>query len=170
MTGGGYRSLARLTAPSVKDVSTIKRDGGRVDVILLSRDGNGTVPSPVVTEVYKAFQDDEATQLTDVISVRSASITTYSVSLTLRVRRGPDPQAVKIAAEAQVRAGSGSRGARFVFECMASTLGNVSGRDVRSATRTIPRRGPGWHVANPATRAWASVLPFARPFSSVHQR
>lgn len=109
MTGGGYKALARRVAPSVKDVGTIKRPGGRVDVILLGRDGNGAVPADVVTSVYHAFQDDEATQLTDIVTVRSAAITTYDVPLTLRVRRGPDPASVKAAAEAALRAYALSR-------------------------------------------------------------
>jgi phage-related baseplate assembly protein len=109
MTGGGYRSLALLTAPTVKDVATIKRGGGKVDVVLLSREGDGTVSSDVVSAVYAAFQDDAATQLTDIVTVRSASIVPYNVGLTLLIRRGPDPNVVKLAAEAAVRKYAASR-------------------------------------------------------------
>jgi phage baseplate assembly protein W len=35
MTGGGYRSLALKTAPSLKDVLPLKRSGGQVDIVLL---------------------------------------------------------------------------------------------------------------------------------------
>lgn len=104
MTGGGYRSLALKTAPTVKDAVPIKRDGGRVDVVLLSRFGNGQVQSGVVTEVYKAFQDDEATQLTDVVAVRSAEIVEYPISVKLKVPLGPDHAVVRAAAKKAIEA------------------------------------------------------------------
>lgn len=109
LTGAGYRSLARLTAPSVMDVNTIKRDGGRVDVILLGRDGDGTVPDSVVSAVYAAFQDDDATQLTDVVSVRSATIIPYTISATLNIPRGPDPSLVQTAAQNALAAYTAAR-------------------------------------------------------------
>lgn len=104
MTGGGYRSLALKTAPTLKDVSPVKRGGGRVDVVLLGRDGDGTVPSPVVNAVFLAFSDDAATQLTDIISVRSAEIVSYTVSLNLKIRIGPDPVLIKAAATTAIQA------------------------------------------------------------------
>jgi len=109
MTGGGYRSLALKTAPSVKDVSTVKRPGGRVDVVLLGRAGDGTVPAEVVSTVYSAFKDDEATQLTDIVSVRAAEIVPYAIDLKLRLRRGPDPALVKATALKAVEAYVASR-------------------------------------------------------------
>lgn len=99
MTGGGYRSLALKTAPSVKDVSTVKRGGGVVDVVLLARDGDGTTPTEVVNAVYAAFKDDAATQLTDIVSVRAAEIVAYAVTLHLKLRLGPDPAVVKATAK-----------------------------------------------------------------------
>lgn len=109
MTGGGYRSLALKTASSVKDVSTVKRQGGRVDVVLLGRDGDGTVPAETVNAVYSVFRDDEATQLTDIVSVRAAEIVPYAVSLKLRLRLGPDPSLVIATAKAAVEAYVASR-------------------------------------------------------------
>lgn len=109
MTGGGYRSLALKTAPQLKDVTTVKRPGGRVDVVLLAREGNGAVSSEVVNTVYAAFKDDAATQLTDVVSVRAADIVTYVVALDLTLRAGPDPNVVKEAALAAVQAYVSSR-------------------------------------------------------------
>lgn len=98
MTGGGYQSLALLTAPECKGVATIKRPGGHVDVVLLGRTGNGAVSNETVIKVYEAFQDDGATQLTDVIAVRSATVQNYAVNVTLKVRGGPDPATVRAAA------------------------------------------------------------------------
>lgn len=109
MTGGGYRSLALKTAPALKDVLPLKRGGGQVDIVLLARDGSGVVPAAVVDAVYSAFQDDDATQLTDIVTVRSASILNYSASINLKVRRGPDPTIVRASAEKAVRAYATSR-------------------------------------------------------------
>lgn len=109
MTGGGYKSLALLTAPECKDVATIKRGGGHVDVVLLGRTGNGVVSGDTVTKVYAVFQDDEATQLTDIISVRSATVTNYAIDVLLRVRGGPDPATVRAAATAALASYAASR-------------------------------------------------------------
>jgi phage-related baseplate assembly protein len=109
MTGGGYRALALKTAPSLKDVLPLKRGGGQVDIVLLSRDGSGVTVSAVVDAVYAAFQDDEATQLTDIVTVRSASILNYSATVNLKVRRGPDPAIVRASAERAVRAYAADR-------------------------------------------------------------
>jgi phage-related baseplate assembly protein len=109
MTGGGYRSLALKTAPSLKDVTTVKRGGGRVDVVLLAREGDGMVDDEVVNTVYAAFKDDAATQLTDIISVRAAEIVDYTVNLNLVLRPGPDPAVVVAASRAAVQAYVDSR-------------------------------------------------------------
>lgn len=108
-TAGGYMAITLAAAPSVKDVGLVKRDGGRVDVILLGRAGNGAVPDDVVQAVYQALQPDDATGLTDIISVASAQIITYSPTVTLRIRPGPDPILVKAAAEASIRAYAADR-------------------------------------------------------------
>lgn len=129
MTGGGYRSLALKIAPSVKDAKPIKRAGGMVDVVLLSRTGTGAVASGVVSAVYAAFQDDEATQLTDIVSVRSATILSYAVALTLRIPLGPDPALIKATAKKAVEAYVLARhkvGAR-VYAQMIEAVASVGG-------------------------------------------
>jgi phage-related baseplate assembly protein len=103
LTGGGYVSLARKTAPSLKDAKPIKRGGGRVDLVLLARDGDGAVPADVVSSVYAAFQDDAATQLTDVVTVRGANIVHYAPTITLYTTAGPNPDSIKAAADTAVR-------------------------------------------------------------------
>lgn len=143
MTGGGYRALALRLAPSAKDVSTVKRSGGRVDVILLGRDGDGTVANDVVQAVYAGFQDDGATQLTDIVTVRSASIVTYAPTVTLRVRAGPDPSVIRAAAEVAIRAYAATRhrvGA-VVYRNMIEAAAAVGG--VENATVDIADVDPG---------------------------
>jgi phage-related baseplate assembly protein len=109
MTGGSYRSLALKTVPSLKDVLPIKRTGGQVDIVLLGSDGSQPVPSASVDAVYSAFQDDAATQLTDIVTVRSAKVVPYTVNLTLKLRAGPDPTIVKASADVAVRAYAAAR-------------------------------------------------------------
>lgn len=145
MTGGGYRALARKTAPEVKDVATVKRPGGRVDVVLLGRIGDGTAAPATVDKVYRAFQDDEATQLTDIVTVRSAAITPYTVNLALSVRAGPDPSVVKTAAEKALRAYAADRhrvGA-IVYSQMLEAAASVGGVEHAIVDVTDIDPGPG---------------------------
>jgi phage-related baseplate assembly protein len=148
MTGGGYRSLALRVAPSVKDVYTVKRDGGRVDVVLLGRTGSGTVASGVVSDVYTAFQDDAATQLTDVISVMAATITSYALNVKLYMRLGPDPAAVRASALAAINAYVTSRHkiAQPVYGQMIEAMASVGGVE-RAAVQSFTDINPGSYGA-----------------------
>jgi phage-related baseplate assembly protein len=143
LTGGGYRALALKTAPSLKDVLPVKRDGGQVDVVLLARDGSGEVAPAVVDAVYAAFQDDDATQLTDIVTVRSATIVPYSVNLHLKIRIGPDPAIVRAAAEQAVRkyAADRARIGRIVYANMIVAAAAVGA--VEEATVDIGDVDPG---------------------------
>ena len=109
MTGGGYRVRVRTLAPSVKDVAVLKPADGRVDLVLLGREGDGTVPADVVQAIVAAYEAEDAAQLTDIITVRSARIFPYSATITLTVRAGPDPSVVRSAADAAVRAYAADR-------------------------------------------------------------
>jgi phage-related baseplate assembly protein len=143
VTGGGYRSLALKTAPALKDVLPLKRTGGRVDIVLLGRDGSGEVQAPVVGLVYAAFQDDAATQLTDIVTVRSATIVPYAANIHLKVRIGPDPAIVRAAAEQSVRkyASDRHRIGRIVYANMMLAAAGVGG--VEEVTIDIGDVDPG---------------------------
>jgi phage-related baseplate assembly protein len=100
LTGGAYRHIAREAAGgTLLDVRTIKRRNAQghpvIDVILLGRDGDGTVPAAVVTAVAQAFEDDEATQLTDIVTVRSAKIVPFAISVRASVPLGPDRELIR---------------------------------------------------------------------------
>jgi phage-related baseplate assembly protein len=103
LTGGGYRAAALTIAPELKDVGLIKREGGRVDVVLLARTGDGTVDVGTVDKVRAAFAGEDAVQLTDTVTVRSATIVPYAPVATVLIRPGPDPELVRAAAELRVR-------------------------------------------------------------------
>ena len=129
LTAGSYRGLALATAPEVKDVAVVKRGAGHIDVVLLARDGDGTVPAAVVDRVRAALEGDDATQLTDIVTVRSAAIVPYAVTVQLLLRTGPDPAAVRIAAEAAVRAYAATRHrvGHTVYAQMIAATASVGG-------------------------------------------
>lgn len=143
MTGGAYRALALRTVPALKDAAPIKRPGGRVDIVLLARDGTGAVSDATVNAVYAAFQDDEATQLTDIVTVRSVTPVPYTVNLHLKVRLGPDAAVVRASAEAGVRAYAAERRriGRVVYANMIEAAAAVGG--VEQATVDIGDIDPG---------------------------
>lgn len=131
MTPGGYRGLALRAAPSVKDVAPLKREGGVVDLILLGREGDGSVPPAVVQAVAAILADDGATQLTDIVTVRSARIVPYAVQLTATIPFGPDPALVRSSIETAVRAYAEDR-RRIglpVFRQMLEAAASVGGVD-----------------------------------------
>ncbi len=162
LTGGAYRSIALRTAPSVKDVATIKGEGGRVDVVLLGRDGDGAVAPEIVTQVSRAFQDDEATQLTDIVTVRAATIVPYSVQLVLSVRPGPDQALVKAAAEAGLRAYAALRHrvGQTVFAQMLEAAASVGGVEQARVGISIGGGPSAWAdvVPGPSAAAWLQAL------------
>ncbi|MBY6243740.1 baseplate J/gp47 family protein [Methylosinus sp. Sm6] len=88
-TSRGYRGYALQIAPEIQDVATIKRGGGRVDVILLGRGEDGSVASDVVARVAAALYADDGAQLTDIVTVRSATPRPYDVVVQALVPTGP---------------------------------------------------------------------------------
>lgn len=108
LTGGGYRHRALQAAPAAKDVRVVKRRDARghpvMDVVLLERAGDGSAAPATVDTVFRAFLDDEATQLTDVVTVRSARIVPYQIAYTLKIPRGPDAAVIRATSQAQVQA------------------------------------------------------------------
>lgn len=127
-TAGGYVAITLEAAPLVKDVGLVRREGGRVDVILLGREGDGTVPAEIVQAVYRALEPDDASGLTDIVSVASATIIPYAPTLTVHVRSGPDPTLVRNAVETSVRAFAADRhriGAPVFAQMLAAAAGTA---------------------------------------------
>lgn len=108
-TAGAYRGIALRTAPSLKDVKPLKSEGGVINLVLLGRDGDGSVSADIVHQVQEALEPDDASQLTDIVTVRSATILPYSTTVIVQTRYGPDPAAVSAAVEASVRAYAADR-------------------------------------------------------------
>lgn len=100
LTGGAYRQIALAAAKgSLKDVRALKRWDSKghpvIDIIILGRDGTGIIASEILTAVRRAFSDEAATQLTDIVTVRAARIQPYTVAATLQVPLGPDPALIR---------------------------------------------------------------------------
>jgi len=155
VTGGFYRARALAAVPALKDVAAIKRGNGRVDLVLLSREGDGTVSPEQLATVSALFADGETVQLTDILSVSAAAITPFAAEIHLTVKRGPDPQAVRSAAEAAVRAYCADRhriGAP-VYVQMLAAVASVGGVEHASVVWPIGDIDPGT-----AGAAWLSSV------------
>lgn len=132
LTIGGYRAIALAASPAIADVSLIIRPGGHVDVILLGRSPAGdpvAADHAAVAAVAGALRAEDVAALTDIVTVRAATVTTYAVNLTLRIRPGPDPELVRQAAAAGVRQYAAGR-ARIgvpVYAAMLGAAGAVGG-------------------------------------------
>lgn len=139
LTGGAYASRALRSSGAVGDVATIKRGGGRVDVVLLARSGDGSLSAGEVSAVAEAFKDDAAVQLTDVVNVRAATIVPYRVRVTLFVPYGPDQALIRDAAERAVRlyATRQHKVGRTAFRQMIEAAASVSGVDKARAELAI---------------------------------
>lgn len=157
VTGGFYRARVLAAVPALKDARAIKLGGGRVDLVVLSRVGNGAVLPEDLATVSALFADGETVQLTDILSVRSASIVPYSAAISLTIRRGPDPEAVRASADAAVRAFAADRhriGAP-VWRQMLSAAASVGGVERAEVTAPLADVDPG-----AAGAAWLSDLTF----------
>ena len=129
VTGGFYRAKALAADASLKDVRAISRGGGHVDVVLLSREGDGTVAHELVAAISGIFTAEDATQLTDIVSVRAAAIVPYSAQIHLQLAGGPDPALVAQEAEAAIRAHAARRHAigKPVFAQQLAAAASVGG-------------------------------------------
>ncbi|HGV4364195.1 TPA: baseplate J/gp47 family protein, partial [Enterobacter hormaechei] len=67
---------------------------GEVDVYVLSRTGNGEAGIILIEKVNNKLSADEVRPLTDFVSVKSASIASYTVKAELEIPDGPDAQTV----------------------------------------------------------------------------
>lgn len=67
---------------------------GNVLVSVLSRTGNGTADSALITKVANALNAAEVRPLTDYVTVQSANIQVYSIQASIKVYNGPDAQTV----------------------------------------------------------------------------
>lgn len=96
-----------LKTTTVKDVAVAgppEVSPGNVRVTILSSAGNGAASSGEISSVQTELNAEDVRPLTDVVSVQSAQILTYSLNVMLHVYSGPDLAVVTAQALAQVQA------------------------------------------------------------------
>lgn len=99
---GAYLYFSLSASPDVLDAKPYGPEDhnlpGEVHIYVLSRIGDGTANQALLDIVLAVLSDEDVRPLTDYVTVHSATITTYTISATLHLKPGPDPQSVKNAA------------------------------------------------------------------------
>lgn len=105
-TPGAYMYHALAADPRVRhaDVWTPEPGSGKVIVAIQSREGRGQAPDDLIKIVHAHLSADDIKPVTDILTVRSAVIVDYSVSVTAYVLPGPSPSAVRDDIEASITA------------------------------------------------------------------
>ncbi len=101
---GAYVFHALAADGDVLDVSAVSPTPGEVVVTVLSRTGDGTAGSPLLTAVEEALNDEDVRPLTDLVTVQSATIVDFTVEAEIYTYPGPDSSTVIEAAEAALDA------------------------------------------------------------------
>ena len=106
-----YRFFAWSADGSIKQVEAVKGDDNRCDIILLGREGDGSVSQEVVAKVYKALSAKVRRPLTDNTYVRSSTILRQPIRVAVTAPTGPDISTLKAKAKASITAYAASRSA-----------------------------------------------------------
>ncbi|MEN5275759.1 baseplate J/gp47 family protein [Brucella sp. TWI432] len=104
-----YRYFAWSADPMIKQVEAIKGLNNRCDIIVLGRDGDGTVPQEVVAKVYAALSPKTRRPLTDSVYVRSATVVSQIIRVKITAQTGPDVSTVRARTKASIEAYAQSR-------------------------------------------------------------
>jgi len=99
---GAYVFHTLDASPNVKDVSVVSPAPGVVDVYILSTDGDGTASDDLLNTVDARLNADEIRPLTDQVTIKRPTITSFNITATLHFSDGPDSQIVKDLATAAI--------------------------------------------------------------------
>lgn len=99
---GAYLFHAISASPSVADAGVDSPAPGVVRVSVLSRDGDGTASSALLSAVTSALNAESVRPLTDTVQVQTAEIVPYQIQATLYFLSGPDSSVVMARAEAAI--------------------------------------------------------------------
>lgn len=105
---GAYVFWGLSASGDVLDIAVYSEDEGvclapRVRVVVLSRTGNGTAPSGTLNAVRDQLRRADLRPLADLVTVESAVVAPFDLTINLRVRSGVSAEVVRLAAEARVR-------------------------------------------------------------------
>jgi phage-related baseplate assembly protein len=95
ITPGGYIWRVRgAFGDRVKGVKALRRPGGHIDLVILARAGDGTPPDTLIGDIQAAFEGEEASQSTDIVTVLKARVVGSAVRVVIVIPPGPDPSVV----------------------------------------------------------------------------
>lgn len=106
---GAYKFHAISADGDVLDVGVVSPAPGDVTVTVLSRTGQGTASTPLLSIVDEALNADDVRPLCDTVTVQSAVIQTYEITATLYFEPGPDRALVLAEAQAAAQAYADAR-------------------------------------------------------------
>lgn len=86
----------------VLDASATSPAAGEVVVSILSREGDGTASAELIASVDAVLNADTVRPLTDLVTVQTASITTFDITAQLTLYPGPDAQLMLGTANAEL--------------------------------------------------------------------
>ena len=101
---GAYEYWALSTDERVKDVCVTSPVPGKVEVYLLSKEGDGTADVTMIARVTTALNDETVRPLTDFVAVYSAKIVPYEVKMNVVLYPGVAGQEPYLEAKKQVEA------------------------------------------------------------------
>lgn len=134
-----YKFFALSADGRIKQVEAIKGENNRCDVVLLGRDGDGSIDQEIVSKVYAALSPKIRRPLTDNVYVRSASITTQVIRVKVKLQTGPDPTTAKAKAKASIEAYAKQRAAIGTVLRVDGIIGAAhAGNALESATVIDP--------------------------------
>ncbi|MGB0468573.1 MAG: baseplate assembly protein [Pontibacterium sp.] len=101
-SSGGYEFHALGADAGVLDAKAVTPAEGQVTVYVLSRDGDGSASAELLAAVDQALSAETVRPMTDLLTVQSASVVSYTVDAVLTVFPGPDSEVVRGLAETAV--------------------------------------------------------------------
>ena len=94
-----YEFHAKSTDGRVADASAISPNPAEVVVTILSREGDGSANSELLSLVDKALNDESVRPVADRLTVKSAKIIPYQIDATLYFYPGPEAEPIMSAAK-----------------------------------------------------------------------
>lgn len=101
---GAYEYWALSAEERVRDVCVTSPVPGKVEIYLLSKEGDGTADATMISRVFTVLSDETVRPLTDLVEVYSAKIVPYEVKMTVILYPGVAGQEPYLEAKKQVEA------------------------------------------------------------------
>lgn len=108
-TEGGFLFHALSADPGVINADVWSPSLGEVQIAIQARDGLAAASADLVEAVRRHMLRKDVKPLTDMVSVRSVTTHDYQIDVTVFIRPGPDPAAVRVAVEDGLAAMAASR-------------------------------------------------------------